>query len=122
MGFYTGLVFYRPVAPPVVSCADLARWIVKVAATGTLRGGDDLSLQVKFGDAVDQDDEDDIFDLDCEIDSRKFQTSEEMTQLLAARSETIYRAFVSLDRLRDDVVQPITRVNSRENEINFFPS
>ncbi|WP_254506598.1 hypothetical protein [Anatilimnocola floriformis] len=123
MGFYTGLVYYRPGAPPVVTCAELAAWIAAVTATQTLHGGNHLSLKVKFGEAIDQDYEtDSIFDLDCEIDSRDFKTVEMMTQQLAGRKETIYRAFVSLDRLRDDVVQPITRVGSPENKIDFWPS
>jgi hypothetical protein len=99
----------------------LAKWIAHVVATDTLRGGDALSLRVKFGEAVDQDYETDIFSLDCEIEARNLQSPEEMIGLLTDRPDRIYRAFVNLEILRDEVVQPITRLNSVENEIDFSP-
>jgi len=49
-------------------------------------------------------------------------TLPEMKERLASEQRTVYRAFVMMGNPIDNILRPLTRQNSPENEIDFLPS
>jgi hypothetical protein len=133
MSFYTGLVYYRPCAPPPVTADDLSRFIARIRDTGTLADSGFGSLNVKFGQSIDQDDERtyweeptvpgifELHEIEWDLCRRDRPTVEQIIASLASDQRRVYRAHVGLGMPIDDVRLPITRKNSPENKINFFP-
>jgi len=58
MGFFSSLVYYRPTPPPIIRSPSLLKFVQRFADCGAADEKSALgcSLQVKYGDAVDQDD------------------------------------------------------------------
>ena len=88
-----------------------------------------------FGDAIDQDHKPSIIveeshhpgiytmaEIDWDVNLSDNPTIEEMIDCLASDQRLIYRASISLGIPIDDVLEPITRVDSPENEIDFTPN
>ena len=133
MSFFTSLSHYRPGSPPSVTADDLSRFIAQISETSSLTDSGLRLLQVKFGDSIDQDDKGTtweeesvpgismVHDIEWDLDLSSQPTHQQMVDSLASDQRRIYRAFVMLGMPIDDVLQPITRENSPENEINYYP-
>lgn len=133
MSFFTSLTFYRPTSPPAVTAADFSRFIAQIHDGVALTTSGLEMLRVKFGDAIDQDDEGTLWgeeltpaisimhDIEWDVDLSDDSTIQEIIEALVSDSRRIYRARVTLGMPEDDVLRPITRENSPENEIGFYP-
>jgi hypothetical protein len=55
MSFHTSLIFYRPTTPPLISGADLGRFVEQLRATQTLKDRGWQTLDAKFGKSIDVD-------------------------------------------------------------------
>ncbi|MCA9185049.1 MAG: hypothetical protein KDA99_05495, partial [Planctomycetales bacterium] len=133
MSFFTTLSYYRPCAPPPVTADDLSRIIAAICSTDTLTDDGFRWLSVKFGESIVQDDKGTtwkeekvpgisaIHDIEWDIDLSDDPTPHEMIGVLASNQDRIYRAQIALGRPNEDVLRPITRENSPENEIDYCP-
>lgn len=133
MGFFTSLSYFLPRKPPVVTPSDLKQFIERVADTGLLADKGILSLQMKFGDAIDQDYEDTLaaepvtpeatlvlyghypWDVDCHAEGLK-----EIVHALGDSRGTIYRAHVMLGTITDAVRGSLARDPCAENELGCW--
>ena len=133
MSFFTSLIFYRPRTPPLLTANDLAQFVARLRDTTLLVDGGLRSLKIKFGDAVDQDDKSTTWNeplgggrlfvaREIEWDQHLSDpTIAEMVECLTGDGRRIYRAWISIGALSDEVLQPITRLNSPENDRDFCP-
>ncbi len=134
MSFYTSLLFYRPVPPPPVTASDVARFLMSVRDLELLAGGGLLTLQVKFGSDIDVDDHPTsweeptatpsdftVRDIEWDFDLSSPANLQEMIYRLVDDERRIYRRFASMGALDENVVLPISRIESPENEIDFTP-
>ncbi len=134
MSFYSSLKFYRPRKPPVVIANELATVIARIADTGKLCSSGMYGVKVKFGDSIDSDDRETnwyepqetgiilVGEIDWDIELRALSDGKEVVNALSGNQKPIYRAHISLGTPMPDVLEPITRVDSPENEIDFVPS
>jgi hypothetical protein len=132
MSFHTTLQFYRPTEPPIVTGADLARFLERLRETATLQDNGWQTLQVKYGERIDADDSEAVWTepiapqlstirsiaWDIDISANGIQ---QIVDQLRDEPRHIYRAAVSLGTLDEKVVAPITRKGSAENDTDFLP-
>jgi len=133
MSFFTSLTYYRPCTPPIVTGNDLANLITQLYETGTLTDSGFQILQVKFGNSVDQDEQDSssaeeimpglavMDDIEWDLDVPKPSGIRGIIDALKGDNRPVYRAYASLGGAIDAVLKPITRTKSPENQINFCP-
>jgi hypothetical protein len=60
-------------------------------------------------------------DIDWDINETRLPGIDSMCQRLKGDTRRIYRAFAVLGNATDEILQPITRVNSPENTIDYTP-
>lgn len=132
MSFYTSLIYHRPGTPPLVKSADLSNFLRRIHDTKLLDEGGGTTLKIKFGKSIDYNKKrtwhlkrltSGLFsyqeiEWDLELSDA---TLLEMIERIASDQRTIYRAFVILGNPIQDVLRPLTRQNSPENEIDFLP-
>ena len=135
MSFYSSLVYYRPSPPPKITGDDLARFLSAIRKTRTLEGRGTSNLSVKFGASIDQDTrgtywEEELpsglwqshkIEWDLELDVHAKPSVEQMIAALMGDKRTIYRAHVMLGTATEETYSLIARVNSFENEYDFYP-
>lgn len=130
MSFFTTLEFYRPTKPPVITGESLAHFIRSFEGLKVSDAGQGISLKLKFGDAIDQDEQpttwdepvNDVVSVSKEIEwdmQRGFRSSAEVAEALTPAEQPIYRAFVRLGSATADVCQQVNRKNSLENRIDL---
>ena len=129
----TSLIFYRPTEPPRVTGADLARFVAAFEALGAARapeGFESLTVQLKFGAAVDQDDAatdwlvpvtdeagiDDFDEIEWDATARGKSLAEGAATLEAAADRPLYRADIRLGPARDEVIRAVRREASADND------
>jgi hypothetical protein len=100
--------------------------------TGLLSAAGFYSCQVKFGEAIDRDDNEAtvrdqsvremavFHDIEWDIDLKP-RGMQEIIDRLTEDLRSIYRANVSLGRPIEQVLQPLARIGSPENEIDYRP-
>ena len=132
MSFFTSLSFYRPCSPPVITVEDLANFITRIRDTGTLTDSGYQDLRVAFGNQIDQDLKDVIWteqvaplvrvvhDIEWDIES-DMSSIQEMIDCLSSDKRHVYRASIDFGEPIDQVLAPITRTNSPENESDYCP-
>jgi hypothetical protein len=132
MSFYTNLIFYRPRKPPIVTGGDLAEFISGIKNVGVLDDSSDLNLQIKYGQAIDQDDlaadwdeptESPYICTFGEIDWDDQQSSDSVEKLIATLSgdqRAIYRCYVGLGGATEEIIDHLKRVNSPENDTDLW--
>jgi hypothetical protein len=130
---YTSLQYYRPRTPPAVTADNLSRFIAALRDTRALTDSGLFCLQVKFGQSIDQDEKDanwleNIADgiattneVQWDINVPNPSGLQEMIDRLAGDQRRVYRAYIDLGTPTDEVLKPITRTNSPENEVDFCP-
>lgn len=133
MSYFTSLTYYRPCVPPVVTADALSRFMAAICDTKLLTDDGFRWLKVKFGRAIDQDDLGTtrkkvtvpgvsvVQEIDWDIELSDDPDHREMIAVLAAREHRVYRAAISFGMPVEDVLRPITRENSPENEVNDCP-
>jgi hypothetical protein len=134
MSFYTSVTYYRPTDPPPVTAAELADFIGQIRGTNLLKTTGTPCLKIKFGEAIDQDSRDTTWEepigrnmsvmreIAWDVHLPKPASLDEMISLIEDDQRRIYRAFVSLPDPVNALLEPITRENSPENEVNFYPA
>ena len=132
MSFSAELKLYRPTPPPRITADDLARFVGRIRETDALSDSGLLGVQTKFGTSVDGDDKLShwvemrnscsgvIGEIDWDIDEQ-CKSIQQIVGVLSGDARTIYRASIHLGTPVDEVLRPITRTNSPENEIDFYP-
>jgi hypothetical protein len=134
MSFYTGLVYYRPRVPPAMTSIDLAGFVAQLRDAGVVADERSGTLQIKFGNAIDQDElgtscDEEIgpgifsmgeieWDIDLPFGTKLAATIDALT----ADERKIYRAHVCLGAAVPEITEPITRTNSPENDYDFCPT
>lgn len=134
MSFYTCLTFYRPREPPAMAVSDLGRFIAQIHGLGLLTDDGLQYLAVRIGDSIDQDEKNTacyeagaapgiylVKDIEWDLELSRPNGAAEIIAALVNDDRRIYRAFVSLGTPIDAALEPITRRNSPENEIDFCP-
>lgn len=128
MSSYSSLILCHAAPPPVVTGASLAAFLRRVAETDAVAGGADLLCQVKFGARIDQDelraesvewDESGLIATHGEYDWDYSECHSSLAAVAAAVSGlpgSIYRAFLDLGGLHEEVVAALTREASPDNE------
>ena len=112
---------------------DLSRFVAEIRDTNLLGGSGMRNLNVKFGDAIDQDEKDSSWleeaasgigvmkEIEWDIELSDSPSLEEIIETLASEQRGVYRAAIGLGMPIDNVLRPITREDSPENEIDYFP-
>jgi hypothetical protein len=112
---------------------DLGRFIAELRAADVLTGGGFQYLHIKFGDAIDQDENDASWseeiaprisvmrEIEWDLEINKPAGLAEMIAAVTSDSRRIYRGMVSLGTATNAVLEPITRTGSPENKIDFNP-
>lgn len=133
MGFHSSLIFYRPTKPPVVTGAALAGFMERFAQLGVSNRHGKGMVQIKFGDAIDQDMEPSWsieptaspeigVTKDIEWDFQRFAAPlEETKRMLGGTDRCIYRAHVGLGAAAVKITSALSRAPSRENAEPFSP-
>lgn len=131
MGFYTSLLYYRPGPPPRVTASDLGGFFVELEECGLLEGEEELTLALKFGESVDDDDKPISWDEPTDVPliygrgeigwdvELRSQSLAALADQLHAESGTIFRASGTLGMLTDSASQHITRPPCDQNEHGF---
>jgi hypothetical protein len=126
-------MYYRPRKPPLVTADDLASVVAELSKTSKLTTSGMYGLKVKFGEAIDRDDKETIWyeqtapgvarvhEIEWDIELSRAKGMDDIQMALAGDSRTIYRANVFLGMPTNDVLAPVTRMNSPENEIHYLP-
>src|ERR1051326_8007112 len=104
MSFHTTLQYYRPLMPPKVESDDLARFLVALRASRTLKDTGSQHLKVKFGESIAQDDKSTsweeptvpgvavIHDIEWDISVESAAGLQDMIRRLAGDKRRVYRA------------------------------
>src|SRR5690349_10282242 len=131
MSFYTMLQYYRPRPPPAVTGDDLSRFVATLRGTGALEESGFLYVDVKFGQSIDQDYNGTtweeptapgmaiIHDIEWDIEIKDPAGLQDIIEKLAGDERRVYRANVGLGAATDELLRPLTRINSPENKIDF---
>jgi hypothetical protein len=134
MSFFTTLKYYRPRKPPLVAGDDLAVVVARLAATGKLTGSGTYGVKIKFGEAIDADDKGTIWyesvlpnlmrvgEIEWDLNPGTLRSIDEVIGALKGNTSPVYRAHVFMGTPTADVLEPITREDSPENNIHFLPS
>jgi hypothetical protein len=134
MSFYTSLVFYRPTDPPVIKARELADFVTELVDKGLLAQQYELSIEVKYGNTVDQDGRHTSWEettndnvsvlqeIDWDVKHTGLRSIQDVIDPVLNNKESIYRAFVVLGNATNDVYEPVTRAPSPENKIGFCPA
>src|SRR5262249_36162625 len=110
----------------------LAQFVLALEKTGTLIDSVLQCLRVKFGQSIDQDElgttweevVDGIIishDIEWDIDLRNVSGLKEIVDTLSGDDRRVYRAHLILGSTTKEVLGPITRAHSPENEVDFYP-
>jgi hypothetical protein len=134
MSFYTALMFYRPRKPPIVTANDLATVMLLLAETGKLNANDQCRAKVKFGESIDADNEETtryeytstpgimrVSEIEWDFKSPAAESMDRVIKALSRNLSPIYRANIFLGSPTSDVLEPVTRVRSPQNTIDFLP-
>jgi len=119
MSFFSSLVYYRPGPPPKVTGDGLSQLIRGILNSEFVTDSRD-TLEVKFGDAIDpESDEEDEDEIDWDI-AGQYSLSE-MIDALSSDQRLICRADVSFKTPCDSLLDSISRRDSPENEVDLNP-
>lgn len=128
MSFWSSLNLVRTARPPIVSVAAIGHFIGKILATGALDGDEQTECEIKYGSRIDVDDKTtNVIDWDVSgyigttrdypwDRSETFPTLAAMSDALRTDSRSVYRAFINLGSLQQDLVSAVSREASEENE------
>jgi hypothetical protein len=130
MSFYTSLQFYRPTRPPRLTGESLARFVAAFAGLRVAEDDGPLTVEVKFGEAIDQDDRPSAWDepvyetisvvreieWDVEV---QCASSREVPDALEGYDRPLYRALIQLGKATTDIRRHMGRVGSPENEVDL---
>jgi hypothetical protein len=130
MSFYTVLHFYRPRTPPVITGAALAKFVRAVDRLHVSEVKYPQTVQVKFGKAIDQDEEPSTWSeqvnrgicVSKEIEwdvAIQCESLRAVSEGLVSHNRPVYRAFIELGSATTDIFQHLARVNSPENNVDL---
>lgn len=133
MSFYSSLKLVRPTQPPIVTVDALSRFLRSIDSLGILTSDQKVSCNVKYGQQIDADDKgtevrtyvnEGVFKIgEIEWDyTNNFSSLAAMADSLLGNQQTIYRGYVNLGELLDEIGNALTREPSEENEIPLFLS
>lgn len=131
MPFCTTLQYYRPTEPPPITGNSLAEFVAAFEGLKVAEGEGPLTIQVKFGEAIDQDDrpsnwEEPYYEtisvtreIDWDLDVQ-CQSLRAVSNALAGHERPVYRTFLQLGKATKDISERLERSNSPENEVDLY--
>lgn len=130
MSFYTSLQYYRPTRPPRVTGDSLARFVAAFAGLDVAEDNGPLTVEVKFGEAIDQDDRPSAWDepvyetisvvreIDWDVEVH-CASPRAVAAALKGHDRPVYRAHIQLGQATADIRLRMGRVGSPENEVDL---
>jgi hypothetical protein len=129
MSFYTSLLYYRPTPPPIITGPDLAAFVRAFDQLAVSTENGPYTLQIKFGKAIDQDDKpahwmqpmrdapgiSTLAEIDWDIDKFCGSLEEDATQI-GSHEQPIYRGFLSLGSVVENVGKDLRRAPCADND------
>lgn len=130
MSFYSSLLLARNASPPAVSASDIGGFLRKLAVTGGLENEDTLSCKIKYGSSIDVD------ELSTEVVEQSglitvfkeypwdrddtFTSIESMADSLSSDTRSVYRAYLQIGSLHDDITSVLTREPCEDNDCPLY--
>jgi hypothetical protein len=121
LSFHTSLMLYRPGKPPLVRGPELARFVREMEALGALSGRGLFRLEVKYGEAIDEDDADDVSDDEWDVDEDPGSVNG-LVSALERLERPIYRAFLMMGGAPREIFLALWRPPSTENRVELLLS